>query len=145
MKKIISKSETETSLLAKQIINNLSNNRVIALIGDLGSGKTVLTKSIAKELKIKDIISSPTFNIMKIYQIFPSKKHNFKQLCHIDAYRLKNFYDLESLGIKNYFDSPETITIIEWADKIEDFLPKDSIIITFNYGKKDNERIITIK
>ena len=147
MKKYITKSEKETLTLAKKLLNDTGSKNIFALIGDLGSGKTTFTKGISQSLGIKDTITSPTFNILKIYKI-PSSRHKLtpiRYLCHIDAYRLKNFKDLEGLGINNYFNSFNTITIIEWADKIKRFLPKNTAFINFQVGNKENERIISIQ
>ncbi len=147
MKKYITQNEKETLLLAKTLLKDFDNKNILALIGDLGSGKTTFTKGLAKALGIKENITSPTFNILKTYNT-PANRYTLtaiRYFCHIDAYRLTSFKDLEELGINNYFKSPETITVIEWADKIKKFLPKNSIIIEFKIGKKENQRIISIK
>ena len=141
MKKHTTKNEKETLALAKILLNDFNNN-VFALTGNLGSGKTTFTKGLGKSLKIKETILSPTFNIMRVYNIPINKKNKYKYLCHIDAYRLQSFDDLKDLGINNYFKSPETLTIIEWADKIKGFLPKNTVFIDFKIGKKETERII---
>ena len=143
MKKHTTKNEKETLALAKILLNDFNNN-VFALTGNLGSGKTTFTKGLGKSLKIKETILSPTFNIMRVYNIPVNKKNRYKYLCHIDAYRLQNFDELKDLGINNYFKSPETLTIIEWDDKIKNFLPKNTVFIDFKIGKKETERIIYI-
>jgi tRNA threonylcarbamoyladenosine biosynthesis protein TsaE len=144
MKKFVTKNEKETLALAKLLFNNLNDNITFALIGNLGSGKTTFTKGLAKYLKIKENILSPTFNIIKVYTI-PHNKNNYKYLCHVDAYRLQTFEDLKALGLDNYLDSLETITVIEWADKIKKYLPKNTFFIKFKSGKEETERIITFK
>ena len=140
MKKYTIKNLEDTKKLAQKITNNLNGGEVIALIGNLGAGKTTFTQFIAKELGVKDIVNSPTFNIMKIYDI---KKSNIKQLIHIDAYRLNSQEELEGLGVNEYFESKNTITIIEWADKVKNILPKNTTIINIKLNKK-KERLFEI-
>ena len=137
--KHILKSEKETKNFAKNFAKKLKGSEVIALIGDLGAGKTVFTKGLAKGLGIKDIVSSPTFVLMKCYK-------GKKQVCHIDAYRLNSAEDLINIGLLEYLKKPKVITIIEWADKIPEFFEKldDYIEIKIEHGKKEGERVIEI-
>src|SRR5207253_2523671 len=94
------------------------------LIGELGSGKTTFTKAFGKALGIRQPISSPTFVMM---QQFETPNNLF--FYHLDLYRTKNFAEVKSLGITEWWGHPKTVTVIEWADKIIDSLPKDTIII----------------
>ncbi|MCD4706083.1 tRNA (adenosine(37)-N6)-threonylcarbamoyltransferase complex ATPase subunit type 1 TsaE [bacterium] len=146
MKKYISQNEKQTLLFAKNFAKKLKTGDVVALIGNLGSGKTVFTKGIARALNIKEHISSPTFNIIKIYTIprVIGKKINAECLCHIDAYRLKSSKDLIELGIDETLSSKKTITIIEWADKVKNILPENNITIQFQATDNKNERIIIL-
>ena len=144
MKKYISKNEKQTLFFAENFAKKLKGGDVVALTGNLGSGKTVFTRGIAKTLNIKKRISSPTFNIIKIYNIprVIGKKINAEYLCHIDAYRLKNAKDLINLGIEEILSSKKTITIIEWADKVKNILPENNITIQFKTTDNKNKRII---
>lgn len=112
---------------------------VLGLIGDLGAGKTVFTKGLALGLGIKKNISSPTFVLMKIY---PVKSLNIKFLVHIDAYRIKSAHDLMAIGAKEYFGRPDTITVIEWADKIKQILPKKTRFVKISSPKNNIRKII---
>lgn len=134
MKKIITNSERETRLFAERFANALSGGEVVALIGDLGSGKTVFAKGLAKGLGVKNTITSPTFVLMKVY----------KNLVHIDAYRLTNGKELEAIGATDYFKDKNFVTLIEWADRVKDILPKNRIEINFKV-LDDNKREIKIK
>ena len=116
----------------------------MALIGELGSGKTVLIKGMAQGLGIKKIITSPTFVLMKVYKI-ENCKLKIENLVHVDAYRLKSGQDLIDIGIKDWLEKPDTVTVIEWAERVKDILPKKTIVIKLNFGKKKNERVIEIK
>ena len=113
---MISKSLQETEVYAGELLKNIKTN-VIGLYGDLGSGKTALTKSIAKHLGITEEITSPTFVIAKFY------KGKDKQLVHIDAYRLEHFSELESLGFKEWCTDPKNLIVIEWPEKVREILP----------------------
>jgi len=134
--KIITHSEKETYNFAKDFSNKLNGGEVLLLIGDLGSGKTAFTKGLAKGLKIKNTITSPTFVLMKVYS-------GKKQLIHIDAYRLNSGQDLEAIGALDYFGDPEWITVIEWAERVKDVWPKNKVVIEFKV-KSDKEREIKI-
>ncbi|MDD3101570.1 MAG: tRNA (adenosine(37)-N6)-threonylcarbamoyltransferase complex ATPase subunit type 1 TsaE [Patescibacteria group bacterium] len=138
MKKIITHSEKQTLNLGKKIAKKLVGGEVLALNGELGSGKTVLIKGIAAELGIKKHITSPTFVVMKIYSVKSLK------ICHIDAYRLNSGQDLINIGVKDWSAKPNTVTVIEWAERVKNILPKDTITIKLKLGKKKNERIITV-
>ncbi|NCF74890.1 MAG: tRNA (adenosine(37)-N6)-threonylcarbamoyltransferase complex ATPase subunit type 1 TsaE [Xanthomonadaceae bacterium] len=146
MKIYISKNEKQTLSFAKNFAKKLKGGDIILLIGNLGSGKTIFVKGIAKALNIKKSISSPTFNIIKIYNIPHNldKKNKIKYLCHIDAYRLKNQKDLKILGIDEILSSQKTVTLIEWANKVKNILPKNNISIQFKTTNNKNERIIII-
>ncbi|MCX6753845.1 MAG: tRNA (adenosine(37)-N6)-threonylcarbamoyltransferase complex ATPase subunit type 1 TsaE, partial [Candidatus Nomurabacteria bacterium] len=95
MKKILkanNKEQITKEIIKKAILGKKKNATVISLSGDLGAGKTTITKEIAKQLGIKENVVSPTFVIMKIYKLKSSSKHyfNFKKLIHIDAYRIED-------------------------------------------------------
>jgi len=138
-----SKSPTQTQTIAKQIANSLSGGEILALSGDLGVGKTEFTKGLAKYLKIKESITSPTFVLLKPYQTSHKK---IKTLVHIDCYRLENTEELFELGLNEYLSDPYTITIIEWADKIKNALPKKNVLyVNLKLGKNKFERSITLK
>lgn len=140
MQKIITNSDKQTFALGQKIAKSLKGNAVIGLIGDLGAGKTVFTKGIAKGLGIKKNITSPTFVIMRPY---PLKKNKaIKNFVHIDAYRLKSGQDLISIGATEYFDQPNTVTVIEWADKVKRILPKKTRYISFKILSNNKRQII---
>lgn len=139
MHKIITNSEKETFIFAEKLAKKFNNNEIIGLIGELGAGKTVFARGIASGLGVRDNVNSPTFVIMKIYN---AKFKKIKYFCHIDAYRLNNAKDLESIGAEEYFNRQDTISVIEWADKIKKVLPKKIKLININ--QSENKRIIKI-
>ncbi len=142
MTKIITKSSDETKKWAKKYAEHLQGGETIALIGNLGTGKTTFSQGLAEGLGVKQNVNSPTYVIMKIYPIHKSQS-KIKNLVHIDAYRLKSEKDLEAIGALEYFTRNDTITLIEWADKIKKSLPRKTKII--NIKNKQNTRIFEIK
>ncbi len=138
----ISKSEKETENIGNKFAKQLKGGEVIGLIGELGTGKTVLVRSLAKALGIKKSITSPSFVLLKLYKIKNSK---IKNLVHVDAYRLKNEKDLIEIGILDWLNKKDTVVVIEWAEKVKKILPKKAIKVIIKFGKKENERIIKIK
>ncbi|MCD4762362.1 tRNA (adenosine(37)-N6)-threonylcarbamoyltransferase complex ATPase subunit type 1 TsaE [bacterium] len=138
MKKTISKSEQATFDLAKKLAASLGGGTVIGLIGELGTGKTIFAKGLAEGFGIKTVINSPTFVLMKIYDI---DRGNIKKLCHIDAYRIKTFNEIKTIGAEEYMKRPDTITIIEWADRIKNKLPKNTYFINFKHQEENNRLI----
>ena len=134
--KITTYSEEETIELAQNFESEKFPNMVICLRGDLGSGKTVFTKGFAQAMGINEEITSPTFNIIKEYTT------GDMPLYHMDVYRLDGKVD--DLGIEEYF-TKDGVTIIEWADMIEDYLPEERLDIKFKHSVEDEDkRIITI-
>ncbi len=109
-----SHTEKETKDIAQKYAQSLKGGEVIGLKGKLGAGKTVFVKGLAKGLGVKETVASPTFVLMKIYDINNKK---IKHLVHIDAYRLTNSDDLESIGAYDYFNK-ESVVIIEWPQRI---------------------------
>ena len=113
---IISNSANETMNLGQKIAELASAGSVFCLTGDLGAGKTTLVRGIAQALKIKSVVQSPTFNIMKIYF------DGIKPLIHIDAYRLA---DVDTdIGLDEYIGYETGITVIEWPMFIERLIPE---------------------
>lgn len=129
---MLSKSEKETIDLGYKIGKKLEKGMCITLVGDLAGGKTTFTKGIGKALNIKEVINSPTFTILKIYD-------GDLKLYHIDAYRLEGSeYDL---GLDEYLD--EGVMIVEWPVYYQDYLPNEYLEISFKYID-DNTREITL-
>lgn len=113
---------------------------VLALSGDLGAGKTTLTKGFANALGILDIVNSPTFNILKKYSVSDNKL--FKHLIHIDAYRLANSHDLISIGFSDLLRDPSNLIIIEWPERVVEILPPETLNIQINHIDIDTREII---
>ena len=133
MIEIISESLEKTENIGKAIASKLSGTEIIALFGELGAGKTALTRGICQGLNIKDNVCSPTFAIVNEY----SGKY---KVYHFDMYRVKGIDDLSSTG---YFDFLTTgILIIEWSENIKEWLADDGIKVTIKYSGVENERML---
>ena len=135
IKRIIKiKNEEETRNFGIELGQNARPGQVIALIGDLGTGKTTLTGYIAQGLGITENISSPTFTVVKEYE------SGRIPLYHFDVYRIGDADELFNIAAYEYFDG-DGLCVIEWADLILDELPEDTDYIMIDYGSSEGERI----
>ncbi|HNP29720.1 MAG TPA: tRNA (adenosine(37)-N6)-threonylcarbamoyltransferase complex ATPase subunit type 1 TsaE [Nitrospirales bacterium] len=130
-------SAQETIKFGKLLGQQFTGGDVLALTGDLGTGKTVLTCGIALGLGIPmDQVSSPTFTLIQEYPgAFP--------LIHVDLYRLERPSEISTLGLEEYFTS-HTIVLIEWAERFPQILPPDHMAIRLEYGETENIRLIHV-
>lgn len=132
-REIITDSAQETAEVGQKLARNLAG-RIICLYGDLGSGKTTFTQGFAKGLGITQRPLSPTFIIVRRYDIPDSEKF----LYHIDLYRIANF---DGLGLTEIFSDPNAIIVIEWAEKLGDALPKGRMDIHFTTLADEKHKI----
>lgn len=131
-----SASPEETQKIASNLAQKLKKGAVLALAGDLGAGKTTFTQGFARGLGIKDMVISPTFVLIR--------QHKFgagQTLFHVDLYRLEDNIDIKGLGLEDMFRHKNDIILIEWAEKIKDELPKETIWINFEKLDAENRKI----
>lgn len=168
----ISKSEEQTRAFAREFAESLTKGGVIALYGDLGAGKTTFAQGLAEGLGIERRIISPTFVIVRTYDI-NNKRHEtrdkkkysssdqakpksrevqkdssrqartVKTLYHIDLYRLEKRKQIEELGLKELMENSENLIVIEWAEKMKEYLPKERFDI-YIQEKGENKRKIRV-
>ena len=131
--KLLLKNEDDTRALGIRIADALEPGDVVALIGDLGTGKTALTKYIAAGLGITEEINSPTFTIVKEY------RSGRLPLYHFDVYRLGSGEELLDIGAEEMLDGDGACGI-EWADIVADVLPADALAVRLEYGENEGER-----
>lgn len=136
MKKILSCSEKETEEVGISLGENLWAGSFISLIGDLGCGKTVLTRGIARGLGIKGYVTSPTFTIIHEY-------YGRIPLYHFDVYRINDPDEMYEIGYEEYFYG-DGITVVEWPQRIEELLPGNRLEIEVKMGTEPNEREIIL-
>ena len=142
------KTEEELAGVAEEVIEALLNQplrsqaTVLALIGELGAGKTAFTKYLLKALGVTDLVSSPTFILMRPY---PLVHENFSVAYHIDVYRLEEpVQELEKLGIEEILKDPKHLVIIEWADMVEGLLPRDAVKMRMGH-EGETSRLIQLE
>ena len=144
---VLTKSAKETKNFGRKIGDSLTISHqplVIALTGELGSGKTTFVQGLAEGLGIKQRIISPTFILVRKYKIPISHQPlTISHLYHIDLYRLEENVEAEvrNLGLEEIWQNPENIVVIEWAEKIKSMIPKKAKWIKFEDIGRDKRRI----
>ena len=137
---VICNSVQETKIFASRLSKKFQKGQVIALKGDLGSGKTTFSQGIAEGLGIEQHVGSPTFKLVSEYVVEDLK------LYHVDCYRLNNFEEFLNLGGENLLLPDNGITLIEWANIIQELLSEDVIEIIFSRVKGEpNKRLLKIR
>jgi len=146
-KKFTTKSALGTKKLGREIAKKICSQKgaiVLGLIGELGAGKTTFVQGFAKGLGIENKILSPTFVILKKFEISKSEI-KFRNFFHIDCYRLNKGKELLDLGFKEIILSPENIILIEWPKKVKSILPKDAMFLNFKFVNMNTREIIWTK
>ena len=142
MREYISHNLKETRELSSRLARKMASKDkavVLCLTGDLGGGKTAFVQGFAKALGIKEKILSPTFVLMKKFDI-PRNK-NFKKLFHFDCYRINKPKEILSLGFREIISDPQNIIVAEWAEKIKEVLPSGSMRIHFEFIDEGKRKI----
>ena len=158
---MLSKSLEETEKIASDFVKKLGPKEngatVVGLYGDLGAGKTTFTQCVAKALGVEEKVLSPTFVIMKVYELkhearsakresfskFVIRNSRFDHLIHIDAYRMDSPDELLHLGWQEIISNPQNLILIEWPEKVADVMP-EHIQIKFQTAEDENCREIEI-
>lgn len=141
MHTLVTKTYKETQNAGIKLADKLKQGGVVALFGNLGSGKTTFVQGLAKGLGIKQKIISPTFIIARKYDVPKSSLFNHKSFYHIDLYRIESEKDILGLGLTEIINDKENIVAIEWPEKIEKILPKERTDIYFEYELEDKRKI----
>ncbi len=134
----MTRSPQDTFRLGEILGKHLTAPAFIGLSGPLGAGKTLLAKAIAQGLghNPKEV-HSPTFTIMNIYE-------GAKRMYHFDFYRLDSPGDFDCLGLEEFFYDPRAVVLVEWAEKCQDLIPENALIIHLEFGESENDRLITL-
>lgn len=131
----IMNSVEDTAELASEFAKIVEIGDILLFTGEIGAGKTTFIQALAKNLGIKELVTSPTFVIHAL------RNSGRIPLSHVDLYRLNNDNEVESIGFEEYYDS--AVTVIEWADRYSGFEPP-YVELHFEYGSNENERIVSI-
>jgi tRNA threonylcarbamoyladenosine biosynthesis protein TsaE len=139
----VSHSLDDTQKISSDWLDSLTPKEneatVVGLSGHLGAGKTAFTQAVAKKLGVKEFVTSPTFVIMKIYDIDDSRFH---RLVHIDAYRLENGDQLNVLDFEKIVSDPHNLVMIEWPENVKDGLPEGMKTIRFETLNETEREIV---
>ncbi len=138
MQKIVTHSEQKTIQAGVQFAQQLTSGSVVALFGDLGSGKTRFAKGISHGLGVKENVTSPTFTIVNEHL------DGRLPLYHFDFYRLKTISELNEIGFDEYIFG-DGVCVLEWADMIQTKLPAKRFDVHLSLGANEHERIIQIE
>lgn len=125
---MISKSEEQTKQLAKKLVQELKGSTVLALSGDLGSGKTTFVQGIAEALGISRRVLSPTFVFLRSYGLKDTRFTNFH---HFDLYRCSTEKDCKSIGLEEILNDTDSLVVIEWPEVAKELLPENTKWLTF--------------
>ena len=131
----ITRSTKETEKVAIGLAITLRKGNAVALYGDLGSGKTTFTNFLVKALGLNARVQSPTFVIARKY------KSDSLEVNHVDLYRLTSADEIKDIGIEEILKEKGAITVIEWPELVEEFLPKNTIRIKFEYIDENSRKI----
>jgi tRNA threonylcarbamoyladenosine biosynthesis protein TsaE len=135
---VITKNPDQTLRLGLVFGGILPQASTVALIGDLGSGKTLLAKGIARGLGVEDEreVSSPTFVLVNEYR-------GRVPVLHVDLYRLGDSLEVEDLGWEEFFSGPG-VTLVEWAEKVPDLLPEDRIEVYLHWMGSEERKLVFV-
>ena len=136
----ITRNEDETHALARELLSTHLKHNVIALTGDLGSGKTTFAQGLGKALGIQQAITSPTFMLMRIYAL-PGHPQ-FNKFIHCDLYRVQGWDEIAELSLNEVWDNPHNLIVIEWAERIKDHLPAVYHQLNFTHEENGNRKIV---
>lgn len=131
-------SEEETIALGEEFARKLRSGNIVALNGDLGTGKTRFVKGICRGLGVKEHVASPTFTIVTEYN------GSSVNVFHFDFYRIKSLIEVREIGVEEYLRG-DSICLIEWADRIKQILPLNRFDVHLLWGKDEHSRLITIE
>jgi tRNA threonylcarbamoyladenosine biosynthesis protein TsaE len=144
MRTVIIKDIAAMREFARKFAGSLRGGEIIGLVGDLGAGKTTFVQMLADGLGVKEPVKSPTFILM---QVFPTSaaaaKRGAARICHVDAYRLKDWKELAAIGFEEYAGDHGTVTLVEWADRVPELHRMDEYQeLTFAFKKGDSRELI---
>jgi tRNA threonylcarbamoyladenosine biosynthesis protein TsaE len=138
---LITHGAAETQAVGEALAAAIRPGQVVALRGDLGAGKTTFVQGLARGMGVRSRVSSPTFVLVNEYTGADGVR-----LAHVDTYRLGALVldEAEGMGLEELLEDRDTVVAIEWADRVAELLPLDYVLVEFQYGRAEEERIIRI-
>jgi tRNA threonylcarbamoyladenosine biosynthesis protein TsaE len=133
----VTRSTDETLELARAVGELLRPGDVVSLVGDLGAGKTVFARGVARALGVTELVVSPSFTIVREYE-------GRVPLVHVDVYRIDAVQELHDLGFEEVVRD-DAVTLVEWGDKVDRLLPGDRLDVRLAAGTADDERVVEIE
>lgn len=132
------RSVNDLAAISKSLISEMGDKRIFAFEGKMGAGKTTLIKSVCESLGVEDVVSSPTFSLVNVYN-----DKNGNAIYHFDFYRIKKLEEVFDIGYEEYFYSGD-YCLIEWPEMVKPLMPENYVLISIEVDKSEN-RIITYK
>lgn len=136
-RRVVTGGAAETRALAAEILRECGGRGVLALHGELGSGKTCFVQGLAAAVGVSEAVTSPTYIMVNEYA-------GRCRLYHMDLYRIERPSDVLGVGLDEYLDDPDAVLAIEWAERADGYLPDRTIHVTFERGGGPDERRVTI-
>ena len=133
---IVSHKESDLENAALLLLDSYPVQKFFALYGEMGAGKTTFIKAICAKLNVTDVVSSPTFSIVNIYQT-----KDLEEVYHFDLYRINSLEEVFDIGYEDYFFS-QSYCFVEWPEKIENLLPENAIKIYIEVNQSSGARVI---
>lgn len=135
MKNIVIKGLDTIDEAAKEFLQEIGDNKIIALYGSMGAGKTTFVTALCRVLGVEDVVNSPTFTIVNEYQT-----EEGEPVFHFDFYRIKSLREVEDLGFEEYVYS-DCLCLMEWPEMIEEMLPEETVKVSIS-EQEDGTRLI---
>jgi tRNA threonylcarbamoyladenosine biosynthesis protein TsaE len=139
-KELITTSQEETRRFGQELAVSLSGGSVVALSGDLGAGKTTLTQGLLEALGVSGPYTSPTFVLMKRYDVDSERYRSIRRIYHADAYRIGT-QEMLSIGWEEWIEDSEGIVIIEWPERIADIVPETAVNVSLEWLDESRRKI----
>lgn len=139
-KEIILKSEADSEALAQRLAKaNITGS--VWLSGDLGAGKTTLTRYWLRALGHQGSVKSPTYTLVEPYELTESNNELIQRVYHADLYRLQDPEELSFIGFEEYLEDNKALVIIEWASRAEGYLPQPQMTLDITVTTEENEQV----
>ena len=136
----LARGASETRLFGRELAAELTPGDLVALEGDLGTGKTCLVQGICAGLGVEEGVNSPTFVLLNVYDI--TGERGPLRIYHFDLYRLETVEELADIGADQFFHEADAVTLVEWADRLPELLPEQRWRVRLEYGEGEHDRRI---